>query len=152
MTRLTTAMLLSNATRRALVGRVMHEPGLSVGTLATGLGVDYKTALYHARVLERAGHLIVERDGGRSACYHCATPPPRRLTPWAIAVLAVLRGGAASPTSLSRALGWPRSTTYRMLVRLEARGLARRAGDGWVLAPGVGECIGPDEGFSRGPT
>lgn len=121
----------------------MHEPGLSVGALAAELGVDYKTILYHARVLERAGHLVVERAGGRSACYHHGTPPPRRLTPWAIAVLRALRGGPASPTALSRVLGWPRSTTYMMLLRLEARGLVRRMDDGWALAPGVDACIGP---------
>ena len=149
MTWRTPATLLSQETRRALVERVRAEPGLTVGQLAEGLGITWKTAEYHARLLERAGALVVDRDGRRSSCYLCGVAPAaRRFPPRVVAALEALRDGPASSSAVARSAGLPRSTAYTLLRRLEARGFAFRQGDGWTLAPGVDAAL-TGEGFSR---
>lgn len=131
--------LLSNPNRRAIAERVALAPGASIQRLADAVGVDYKTAQYHARVLAEAGVLVVRRlDRRRTACYPAgaageaprARPAPSR----AVAALVALQGGARSASQMAAALGVPRSTASMMLRRLRDRGLATRDERGWSAA------------------
>lgn len=45
--------------------------------------------------------------------------------------------GPVGLNALTRELGWPKTSTYRWLKRLEAQGLVRRTGDGWEVVRGA---------------
>jgi len=126
--------ILHNDLRRRLLDRLDPCPGESVGGLARHLEVDYKTALHHVRVLERAGLLVMRRAGRRRLCYlpgRVAEPsPPAREA----AALRALDAGARSPTKLARVLGIPRGTAGSLLEALAARGLVRRDGAWWTTS------------------
>lgn len=129
-----------------MLERMIQEPGIHVGRLAAELRVDYKTALYHARRLERAGRLVFVKEDRHRSCY--PADAPQRPAPLPVAALRALRAGAASPAALGRALGVPRGTAGDLLVRLARRGLATRDGDRWCLAPGVERALAGDQPFS----
>lgn len=68
-TRLDAAAILDNRVRSGMIALLHETPGVRVASLAAEFEVDYKTALYHARVLERAGLVVIVRAGRCSTCY-----------------------------------------------------------------------------------
>lgn len=119
--------LRPHETRRAILARLTQTPGLRVGTLAHELGVDQKTALHHARALERAGELRLAREGRWLRCYLPGFPQARRDTRED-----VLQSLPATSADLARALRIPRGTAWSLLRSLERAGLARREGAAWL--------------------
>lgn len=134
--RLDAPALLDHSLRRSLVERVRARPGATLSEVADALSVDFTTARHHARVLDRAGHVVLVEEGRSRRLY----PPgaPRRApgpAPRVLRALFALRGGASSPASLARALAIPRGTAGSLLQALLRAGLARREGDAWRATP-----------------
>lgn len=149
-TRFDASALLDHEARRAMLDRLRAYPGLTVGELAHGLGVDYKTAQHHARMLAKAGQLVVVRDGRLCQCYLPGGPRERPPAPRVVAALVAMRSGALTPSGLARALGLPRGTAGGLLEALVRRGLARRDGEGYRLSASA-EGVVADQPFSSGP-
>lgn len=127
-----TPALLANDARRTLFDIVRARPGVRVGELARALRVDYKTALYHARKLARAGVIEMEVTGRARECYARGAPRPPRV-PRVVAALHAIQRGAGTPTLLGRALGVSRGTAGHLLERLAKAGLVARDGARHVL-------------------
>lgn len=149
-TRMDPPALLAHEARRAMLDRLRDHPGLTVGELARSLQVDYKTAQHHARMLARAGQLVVVRQGRARECYLPGGPRERPVAPRVVAALVALRAGAATPTTLGRLLGVPRGTAGDLLEGLARKGLVAREGRAYRLTPSAAACL-PDQPFSPGP-
>lgn len=126
--------ILEHDTRRTILDSVATTPGLTVREMADDLGVHYKTALYHARRLVRAGHIVILQEGNRAHCYLPGARPAWPPRPRAVEALHALMHGARTPADLARALGVPRGTAGGLLRRLERASLVVRADDGWRVA------------------
>lgn len=70
--------VLAHERRRDILELVQARVSLRVGDVAHALGVDYKTALHHVRVLARAGFVSVRHEGRARIC---ALPGTRRGEP-----------------------------------------------------------------------
>lgn len=130
-TRLDRSGLLGHVVRRGILDALRAAPGASVAMLAERFAIDYKTALYHVRMLERNGCIHVVRTARATACYlapRALGPPPER----AILALAAIRGGAGTLAALARALDVPRANAGALLEALEERGLVHRDGARFV--------------------
>lgn len=150
-TRFDAPALLAHERRRLIVDVVRARPGLRVGDLASALDVDYKTALHHARMLARAGLLVLEREGRARACYPPgAARAPAPFAPRVVQALVAVRAGAATPATLARALGVPRGTAGSLLDALARRGLVERDGHAYRLSGPARDALPGDEAFWRG--
>lgn len=125
--------IMDHGTRRSILETLHETPGLTVGEVAGALGVHYKTALHHARLLARHGHVVLAPDGGRVRCYLPGERRDLRPEARALEALHAIACGAGTPATLSRALGIPRGTAGSLLRRLERAALAVRTGGGWVV-------------------
>lgn len=136
-TRLDRSEVLGHAVRRGILDLLRASPGASVASLAERFDIDYKTALYHVRMLERNACIHVIRSSRTTACYlapRALGPPPER----AAVALAAIRGGAGTLAALARALQVPRSNAGALLEALEERGLVHREGARFVASGGEG--------------
>lgn len=68
-TRLDDTSLRRQRIRSGVLEELRKAPGARIAALAQTLGCDYKTAVYHVRMLERAGLVTVERIGRTTLCY-----------------------------------------------------------------------------------
>lgn len=142
--------LLDHDLRRAMLEELRARPGATVGEMSRAFHVDYKTILHHRRMLERAGRLVVVREGRRGRCYVAGAPRPRVEAPRVLAALRAVEAGAGTPAELARSLAVPRGTAGSLLEALARRGLVVRSG-GRARVPAevaAGLCR---EGFSGGP-
>lgn len=60
---------LADATRRTMLDRLLHSPGLSLSELIEGLDMTRQSATRHLSVLEDAGLVITERQGREKLHY-----------------------------------------------------------------------------------
>lgn len=134
--------------RRALVAHLRERPGATLPELAAALHVDYKTALHHARMLERARQVVLARHG---RALHLYLPGESQLVPpgsRALDALHAVAAGCATPATLARALGVPRGSAGRLLDRLVGAGLLEATPDGLAPTERVRKALAPREGFS----
>lgn len=140
----------NHESRRALVQILRERPGRTLTELANDLDVDYKTALHHARVLERAGHIVVAAEGRRRPCYLRRPSGERQEPPRVIFALRAVRAGASTPAALAAAAGVARGTAGSMLERLAASGLLARTDGIYRLTSAAREALAADQRFSEG--
>jgi len=142
-TRLQRERALEQGTRKRVYGAICQEPGVRVGTLATRLGLDHNTVLYHARVLQ-SFQLVKAIDGaGRRYMPMGALSPEEEAqlskdlvggSPKAIYEHLNMRGPSGI-SSLAHALGLAYSTVAAIVNTLEKQGLVdrERIGRRWVV-------------------
>lgn len=158
--RLDVEAALAHPVRAAFVEALEARPGLTVGELARAWGVDYKTALHHARQLLRLRLVRVVPDGRVQRLFVAgggaggtgvgvggpfAARAPAAAIPPAPRTLRALRAvgaGACGPALLARALNVPRGTAGSLLEALARRGLVVREGDAWRLSPEIEQALG----------
>lgn len=149
-TRFDAPAMLTHPLRRSLLDAARERPGVRVGEIARAFDVDFKTVMHHARMLSRAGLLVLGRDGRARTCRlpgdARASPPPPRV----VLALRAVASGAQTPASLSRALGMPRGTAGALLDAMERRGWVARGQAGYRLTPTARAALPPDEAFWPG--
>lgn len=122
--------------RKALMELVQANPGIHLREVARRMGWGAAAVHYHAKVLERAGHLVARRHG-RALCFFenhgrygaqnqraiavLREGPLRELHAWLETNPAATRTAVVQHATL--AWKWTRRTTYHRLNRLEAAGL-----------------------------
>lgn len=143
--RLDAVAILDNALRRSLVERVRDRPGLNLREAAHALGVHPTTARHHARMLERAGRLVVVEEGRARLLFLPGGPRRSAPAPRALRALEAIREGAASPAALARVLDVPRGTAGSLLASLERMGLVAREEGAWRLTPRAREHLPPPD-------
>lgn len=146
--RLDVAAALAHPRRAGILARVRASPGLTLGDLARGEVVDYKTAVYHARRLARLGLVALVRDGRRVRLFapgavRVASPAPR-----AVVALRLLQeaGAPLGPARLARLLGLPRGTAGSLLEALQRAGLVVRDGAAWRVTARGAEALAGSTG------
>lgn len=72
---------LVDPTRRAILARLEHEPGLSVSTLAQPFTIKLPAVMKHLDVLEGAG-LIRRSKSGRTVSVQLAAEPMQAALEW----------------------------------------------------------------------
>lgn len=140
--RLAPSAVLASPARQRVLEHVRGDPGCTAGTVARALGLSYKTALHHLRVLRRAGYVSV-LPGRQDRLFAAGSLPPAGMrsavvlrAPSARALLRALGRGPARARDLARALGLSETTASVQLRRLAAAGLAARGADGrWAARP-----------------
>ncbi len=65
---------LAHATRRQILDRVRHEPGITVGALAQGFDVSRIAIMNHLSVLESAGLIVSKKEGRTRRLFLNAVP------------------------------------------------------------------------------
>lgn len=148
-TRLDSRALLEHEARRHILDRLAQRPGMTVAEMARALCVHYKTALHHARHLERQGRLVFVpegrvRRGFLPGSFRTRPAAPPRV----VCALQAVRRGAGTPAALARALGIPRGSAGSLLEALAKKGLLVRAPEGWRLAQGAEGSLLEDQPFS----
>ncbi len=146
-TRLDDARVLDHGLRRAIVRCVRERPGLTVAELARVNGVDPKTMTHHLRVLARAGWLQPLPQGRGRLWFLPGDTREPAPAPRVVRALHALRGGAATPAALARALGVPRGTAGGLLEGLARLGLARRGESGWSVSAKGDEALCQEAGL-----
>lgn len=136
--------LLEHQLRRNMLEALAGKPGLTVGEMADALGVHYKTALHHARRLERAGHVVVARQGRRSYCYLPGERRDRPPAPRLVGALHAVGAGCATAADLARALGVPRGSAGSLLRTLERAGFVQRSDRSFRLREDVRRALAPE--------
>lgn len=76
--RITRRDLLRQEQRGAVLDYFRANPGATAAKATAALGVDYKTIIYHARILEEFRLLRKVREG-RSVRYHAVPAAPRAV-------------------------------------------------------------------------
>lgn len=138
-TRLTREDVRGHPARARLLDEVRRAPAVSTAALARSLGMNEGTALYHLRVLERAG-LAKSLVAGRERRWTEAGARPGTSLP--AARRRVLDAVDAAPgstlTEVARGVGLAKSTTHHHVAALARDGLVepRRAGRALRLYPG----------------
>ncbi len=137
-TRLQPRDLLAHPRREMILTKVTQEPGIHANALRADLGFTWVNAMHHIRSLQRGGHLVVKRVGGRTALFPAnggyrgreeRVALMRNETLRCLAA-AVAQAPGCSATLLAGELGMARSWTTEALGRLERAGLlsSRRVG------------------------
>lgn len=138
-TRLERPQILAHEARKEVLALTARRPGVQLAQIASDLRLHPKTVAYHARRLEEAGRLRIERDGRARRCYppgvRAPAPPPHPLQGDA---LWALFAGATGPAALSRTLRIPRGTAGSLLGMLVRKGLVVREGRAFRPAPKEG--------------
>ncbi|HVL47131.1 MAG TPA: winged helix-turn-helix transcriptional regulator [Candidatus Thermoplasmatota archaeon] len=122
------ADIVDTPSRRRLLALVAERPGIGIADAARVLGVNIKTIVYHARILQGARALVMAQDASKRIYLY---PPGGRPKDGVVApalrqvLEAVRRAPGLSQASLARRLGAPRPTVRLRLERLEAAGLVR---------------------------
>jgi transposase len=140
---LTQRDVLTNGNRQRIVERVRARPGIGVRALASEMGVNYKTVLYHVRVLQRSGALVLARVGMRLSCHPACARADAPAEPLSLPPPRPDPSLVRSTADVGRALVVHRSTAYVWLRRWEEAGLVARTARGWAPRG--------DEAFSREP-
>ncbi|HWH07701.1 MAG TPA: helix-turn-helix domain-containing protein [Candidatus Thermoplasmatota archaeon] len=138
-TRLSREDVRAHPARARLLDGARRAPGASTAALARALAMNEGTALYHLRVLERAGLLKSLAVGRERRWTEAGASPEARTPPARARVLDAVRGApGASLTDVSRALGVAKSTAHHHVAALVAEGRveARRSGRALRLYPG----------------
>lgn len=130
-TRLRREHLLRHRARHNLLEFAHQHPGAQLATASATLGLAFKTAEYHARVLRKFGLLEVARRGHNLHLFPTGVHGVQDKTAWialrtgaSTAVLeAATRFPGASLTDLARAAGLSKAGTHRCVYDLAASGL-----------------------------
>lgn len=138
--RLTRTGLLTQSTRREILRLVDEAPGISVGEIASRLGVRRYTVDYHVHLLEKDRLVVSERQLRRVRLYPPGAPRVRgplsaveeaACHPLRRTVLAhLLQRGHASVNDLVALTASPDSTVRFHVARLVRDGLVARAAPG----------------------
>jgi DNA-binding transcriptional ArsR family regulator len=140
--RLAPGALLESPTRQRVLAFLRGDPGATVGTVARALGLDYKTAQHHLRILRHAGFVAIVRSGRLDRYFVAGDLPPERMraalvlrSPAARALAQALEAQRARAADLARSLNLSEATASVQLRRLEAAGLVQKGADGlWAAA------------------
>lgn len=133
------ASALDQEARRRFFETLKRTPGLTIGEAGSALGVTYKTAAHHARVLSDCGLVELRRDGRLLRVYEAGgvSMIEKRVIEGAPGAIprAVLKTFAKNP-ALSRRevalkIGANRTTVYWHVRQLESRGLIVREPNAW---------------------
>lgn len=171
LTRLRREHLLRHWGRARLVEYVRSHPGCSMQEAASDMGVEFKTAQYHARVLARFGLLEVEKRGHVLRLFPTGTYSSREKNAWValrtgsslrlLSALCVAPGSSLSQLALNARLS--KAGASRRVDSLEAAGALVREANGAraVLHPTeLGRalvaqlaplCEGPGDAAGAGP-
>jgi DNA-binding transcriptional ArsR family regulator len=140
--RLAPAAALASPMRQRVWAHVRADPGCTVGSVARALGLDYKTALHHLRILRRAGCLTAI-EGAQCRYFVNGALASRDMAgavvlraPSARALREAIASQPARAAELARALGISETTASVQLRRLAQAGLVVRRGDGRWFAAG----------------
>jgi DNA-binding transcriptional ArsR family regulator len=73
---------MAHPVRRALVDRVVQQPGLSVNDLADGSDISRIAIMKHLRILEEADVVLSRKDGRHRRHYFNAVPLQQLTARW----------------------------------------------------------------------